>query len=437
MVPEGGCPGPVVFQDADDGNNYFGPGGEFETVFGGEGGGGGGDRVDSSCATFPVGCTDDDVGGGGGGGGGAIVVQSLGSVTIRGRVVAEGGWGGNGNAAAYNQQSSAGGSGGGGSGGVVLVQALEFVDVSSPTSEYICPPCTPALQGTTCQTDPAEGTLTGGIRAIGGQGWSDFPGGFSFDCGSNPDCDGIKGGDGGDGMIQIQVLDADRSRILLPEDLNPTVLPGDTRYPIKPDDGDPIDSDGPGIADETWPTLRTDLPTPFGPRSVAHSKWIYVGFPAGSGLPDYCFNGTDPATGYVSVASATIAGGSVGQGEATFVAPPSGPLSGLHPVFAGSDLELLTYLGLGPDTGSIVVSDALPGPTSVKVEFQGALETSPGSGTIAPTSITSWVTDIDAIDGRPFVRYRVSFEMPTQPSGRLDPEAARPAIDRLQIRFRL
>jgi hypothetical protein len=139
-VLAGGAAGPVVFADADPGNDFWGTGvdiaslrivgGELSGPLGGQGGGGGGNLSFASiCSAINPTWFNDAGGGGGGAGGGVLVIGALGKIVIgaSGRIDASGGQGGGGEQAGSNNH---GGGGGGGSGGMVILWAnnyLEFV----------------------------------------------------------------------------------------------------------------------------------------------------------------------------------------------------------------------------------------------------------------------------------------------------------------------
>ena len=138
---QGAVPGPTVFVDARNDNNFWGVGvrfdgarlriaGELAVPIGGGGGGGGGVlSYNTSCNADPT-FESDSSGGGGGGGGGVLVVKALGPIIIAegGRVTADGGNGGGGEP---NASSTRGGGGGGGAGGMVVLMSATRIDINA------------------------------------------------------------------------------------------------------------------------------------------------------------------------------------------------------------------------------------------------------------------------------------------------------------------
>jgi hypothetical protein len=136
----GGVPGPTVFTDARNDNNFWGVGvrydgaplrivGELAVPVGGGGGGGGGDASFSNCDISDVNFENDSSGGGGGGGGGVLVVKALGPIVIDGGwICADGGAGGGGEP---TESSTRGGGGGGGAGGMVVLMSATRIDITA------------------------------------------------------------------------------------------------------------------------------------------------------------------------------------------------------------------------------------------------------------------------------------------------------------------
>lgn len=198
--PQGGPPGPTVFVDPDDDNNFFGlqfdPGadpvsqvddtfivGELSEPGAGYGGGGGGDTIRAAqfpAPTFVLG--NEKKGGGGGSGGGQLQILSLGNIILGadGRILANGGRGGEGESTAGTNQ--VGGGGGGGSGGHVILQTSANLDLSA------------TMLGTNV------------ISAIGGNG--------AVGKGDSNTGQGA-GGRGGVGVVQIHLRNFD-SAVILP-----------------------------------------------------------------------------------------------------------------------------------------------------------------------------------------------------------------------------
>ena len=145
---EGAVPGPQVFVDAREDNDFWGTGirfdtapdlritGELATPIGGGGGGGGGDySYNNSCDDEDPTFENDSSGGGGGGGGGVLIVKALGPIVIQesGRIVADGGSGGGGEPSSSCQ---AGGGGGGGAGGMVILMSADSIEIHVPGNTY-------------------------------------------------------------------------------------------------------------------------------------------------------------------------------------------------------------------------------------------------------------------------------------------------------------
>ncbi|MEM7198807.1 MAG: hypothetical protein AAF628_00975 [Planctomycetota bacterium] len=137
---QGGAAGPLVFIDARLDNNFWGSGvdlsrqvritGELDQPRPGAGGGGGGDR-----STGGSNWITDGKGGGGGGGGGVLIIQALDTIEIResGIVSALGGDGGGGEQAGGNNK---GAGGGGGSGGMVVLMAGNQIIIDQHGGRY-------------------------------------------------------------------------------------------------------------------------------------------------------------------------------------------------------------------------------------------------------------------------------------------------------------
>ena len=143
---EGGVPGPTVFVDARNDNNFWGIGvrfdqslritGELAVPTGGGGGGGGGDlSYNSNCGVEDPNFENDSSGGGGGGGGGVLIVKALGPIIIRetGTISADGGSGGGGEP---SSSSTAGGGGGGGAGGMVVLMSADSIEINARGNTY-------------------------------------------------------------------------------------------------------------------------------------------------------------------------------------------------------------------------------------------------------------------------------------------------------------
>lgn len=119
---------------------------EVDPLFAGSGGGGAGHYRNVGV---------EHSGGGGGGGGGAILIEASGTVTITGRIEANGGQGGRGGTPG-SSGGAGGGGGGGGSGGAIKIRSRQMV-----------------LDGATLETRGGQGGITGGLGASPGSGGSD------------------------------------------------------------------------------------------------------------------------------------------------------------------------------------------------------------------------------------------------------------------------
>jgi hypothetical protein len=166
-------PGLDPLDDADD--SFVA--GELPDPRAGTGGGGGGDNINSAQfppATFDLG--EEKKGGGGGGGAGQLQIFALGDIVfgVGGRIVCNGGRGGEGESTAGTNQ--VGGGGAGGSGGHVILQTTGRLDLSA--------------------NPPA-----GSIQAIGGEGANGQNDGDN----EPPPAALSSGGDGGAGVIQIHL----------------------------------------------------------------------------------------------------------------------------------------------------------------------------------------------------------------------------------------
>ncbi|KAA3612923.1 MAG: hypothetical protein DWQ01_04255 [Planctomycetota bacterium] len=82
------------------------------------------------------------------------------------------------------------------------------------------------------------------------------------------------------------------------------------------------------------------------------------------------------------------------------------------------------------------IKDGLPNTSSIQVEFQGADESFPGSnepGTILPGTY-SWTSDLSQLQGKRFIRYRLSFDIDANRSG-LTLNSPRPVLDYFKLPF--
>jgi len=379
---------------ADDGttsNDYYGKLGQLRRLVGGQGGGGGGtlcdnyycgdwckldaDPANDACCNNGDNMRNrgrapsvgDSRGGAGGGGGGAFLLQALDDVTFEatGSVLAAGGNGGGGEGISCSYW---GGGGGGGSGGAIVVQSATAIllksgavldvrrglgDNASPKNEY----------DVSCD-DSSGGT----------------PG---------------DGGDGGHGLIQLQV----------PAGTTATVVhPGtnDTNGSLRPP--------------SSWidPT-NTLAPVEFTSLSVALSAWYDFGriVARGGGVPALSFGGLD-ANGFVAT-----------DGAGHVLAPSTTDI--LCGYLGQIDPLTKTYL-----PGEEPRADFIPPNAKVKVEFQGADAIVAGSKEVDPATLTAWSPTVTVASGRQFVRWRVTFDT-TADGSPLAPSTRRPIVERVEI----
>lgn len=274
----GGAPGPLVFTDERDDNDFFGVRptssglGEFQGIRGelvelvpGTGGGAGGDGVPANVFPHPnFNPTTDVKGAGGGGGAGAIRILALGNIVVTGRITANGGSGGVGEN--LNFLDHIGGGGGAGSGGHIVLETASKIylgrepDGTQPVNEA---PVLTALGG----------APNFGPRQIQNQGDQTLLA-FSF------------GGSGGAGLIQLHAPDPTLAPSSDPEVSN-IVLPAGA---------------GSSIEQVTSPTAIAMVPS-FGTRSRARTRWISLGasyvdrFGEPTNPVEFLFDGVDEESG--------------------------------------------------------------------------------------------------------------------------------------------
>ncbi|MEW6741162.1 MAG: hypothetical protein AB1486_00235 [Planctomycetota bacterium] len=372
---QGGPPGQLVFTDADPLNDFIGALGEVEDLIGGQGGGGGGNRHDSfGCTqyvfnTFPgfPGVLTDSKGGGAGGGGGAFQLKALGSVEIRGeaQLLARGGGGGGGEQIGCTIW---GGGGGGGSGGALVIQSASSI---------------------TMVTEDAKNPLFSVPGGSGSPAQADCPDN-SGNCGTRNKARDGSGGDGGNGLIQIQV----------PAGQSPDL--GGASF-------DPPSS--------LVPPERT--PSELTPVSVAQTEWINVGeVIRREAKPAWHFTGTDPSSGRVLT------------DEAGFILSPD-----------QNDFKIDLLPVIDAKTGLILErgeEDFIPPGAYVQIEFQAADAIRPGSKEVDPATIVPgpglWSSDIAIADSHQFVRYRVVFNIADADQGYvLGPDRRQPVMRFLRL----
>ncbi|MFN3241400.1 MAG: Ig-like domain-containing protein [Planctomycetota bacterium] len=308
---EGAVPGPTVFVDARNDNNFWGVGvrydtnlritGELSVPIGGGGGGGGGDlSYNSDCGVTDPNFENDSSGGGGGGGGGVLIVKALEEIIINegGRITADGGSGGGGEP---SSSSTRGGGGGGGAGGMVILMSAKGIVINASSGNGLNYSYEDndydfaiSADGGVCVTGAQPPVVTGKYPASGTA--------ITY----NPDIainswvetydDAPLGGFGGMGIVQLMVPPGDNS-----VDNTNTVLDdnirvftggiealGQSKIDLLRWQGFP-NSFGIGVDDQGQPVnpLNEDegeirpapvlLPSPFANTSRLRSKWIDTG----------------------------------------------------------------------------------------------------------------------------------------------------------------
>ncbi len=390
-VLESGLPGAPVFVDEISSNDFLGPLGERQEIHGGQGGGAGGTGLDGYycghwCKTdadprnnqlckpdrfmnFPdtrfASSVGDSRGGGGGGGGGALAIEALGSITMEptGRIACAGGGGAGGEALGC---SNYGGSGGGGSGGAIVLRSATSIDVTS---------------GATLNVRGGPGRA-----ATKRRGWV-------LNCvqmsSSNPGA----GGDGGAGIIQLQVPAGKTANVA---------------------------SDANVVPRASWvdkSNLRN--PSQFTDVSQAVSRWYDLGRvtkrPPANTNPVFFFRGLDNE-GYVPTDD---------QG---FVIEPD-----------KIDIRV-DFLGQedpnNPGTfrpGLEPKAHFIPTNATVRVQFQGARAITEGSKEIDPDTVTDWAPSPTIANSMQFLRYRVTFDLAAEDQP-VTKDTPRPVVQKLSIR---
>ncbi|MEX1024265.1 MAG: hypothetical protein WD226_04230 [Planctomycetota bacterium] len=264
---QGGFPGPLVFNDIRDDNNFFGVraetiGGELVLTRGeafallpGTGGGGGGDAVKAN--QFPApnwNIGTDEKGAGGGGGAGGLRIRALGRIIITGKISANGGRGGVGENVIFLDHI--GGDGAGGSGGHIMLESGSKVYLGrNPGS--------------------AVGTERVVVEALGGLA--------NFGQWDTTAAAGLStGGQGGPGLIQIHVP-------------RPQIAPSGSGDETVSDILIPFATD---FDEFTSPEAIVLVPN-YARRSIGQSKWLSLGEAdvdpvMGPSTLNFLFGGTDP-----------------------------------------------------------------------------------------------------------------------------------------------
>ena len=458
----GGAPGAALFRDEDDENDFFGLAldpagelivGELKTLWAGAGGGAGGDAIPANEFPHPLWSPGtDEKGAGGGGGAGGIRIQALERIRIAGagaHIRAEGGRGGAGENVIFNDRI-AGGSGGG-SGGHIVIET-STLDLS--TSWVDC------------------------LQARGGRGGR----------GANDNFDATNaGGDGGPGRIQIHVPDPSVD-ILLPPGMtlesravpdalalngilgtrsralskwiplgSPTDDPSSFASLVEfafagvdPATGEVLDVDADGFVDDLAPVLGgADVDTdPSDGLSVPYISedgrtLVVDGSPlAGSGFDDVylrspalmqdfmlvLFRSGDPQTNQ----RFRIEAASYDEESAELSLSINISLPDLHsfPPEGGVDFSVL------PRFLEVVASgvDTLPASTSVRIHFEGAGVDADGEPVTDELLVPS-TADASALGvaGLAFFRFRVDFDIQTDPLVPLSASAPRPGLNFLRL----
>lgn len=81
-------------------------------------------------------------------------------------------------------------------------------------------------------------------------------------------------------------------------------------------------------------------------------------------------------------------------------------------------------------------SDAMPDSTAVRIQFQGAEESAPGSNEpgVPFPGTNSWTSDLSDLEGYRFIRYQVIFDIDAQASG-VDLASPRPLMNYIKLPF--
>ncbi len=376
------------FDDGTTANDFFGKRGQLQRLIGGQGGGSGASLTESYyCGVW---CdhdddtTNDNVCQG----------DDFGDPPIRGDSVGD----------------ARGGAGGGG-GGALLIEALGSITITQTGTLDASGGSGGGGEGISCSYwgGGAGGGAGGAIvlqsatsilvsngarlDVTAGLGDDASDDNEPFSCGNGmAHGDAGDGGAGGAGLIQLQVPAGSIATV---------VNANNTLKPVS-----------------SWLDSSNTLnPVEFTPESVAVSTWYDLGrvtarAPADTN-PLYSILGLD-ASGFV----ATDASGSL--------LDPDGDVA-------------CGYLGqVDPITniyrhGEEPRDDFIPPNATVRVEFQGGDAIAPGSQEIDPTSITAWSPNPAVANRKPFLRWRVSFDL-TADGSALAPDTRRPVVNQLKVR---
>jgi hypothetical protein len=423
----------------------------------------------------------------GGGGGGQLQIMAIGPITIgnSGKIDCNGGIGHGGESVLYTYGQISGS--GGGSGGHLVLHSATKIDLSQI---YIGVASTPADLGNLSEKRIA--TAVGGRR-----GWCNsighkIPGTNTYD--GNGDLMLGRGGAGGNGVIQFHVPDpADGYAwpTLARDGIRSYIHNFDLNGPVMTSRLEEI------LYLFAAPRPYALLAF-FSSGSQFQSTWIDTGYagmrldPSGNSYPKFQnnlleFDGTD-GSGFVDVTSEKVVqlpnvatgthtqasfgattltitdAASVFSGQEHFLRHPAALVgySVLPNQVVENDFEIVdaTYLGgtltliTDVDDGSMSAAtsptedwairprffslttqgavDSLPSSTSVRVQFQGTDDPSDSSSFIP--SPTGWGSDLSALEGLQFIRYRVTFDIDATDSG-VSQASPKPEMSYIKLPF--
>jgi hypothetical protein len=132
--------------------------------------------------------------------------------------------------------------------------------------------------------------------------------------------------------------------------------------------------------------------------------------------------------------AATVAAATYDLATGTF----SVTVQGTGPVLSGFDLSTFELVPRFFRVSTNGVADLLPPSASVQIEFQATSATLSGQPDESAGAPSTWVADIDLLDGNPdwrFVRFRVRFDIDALMTGNLSGSTPRPALEFLRIPF--
>ncbi|HZL99744.1 MAG TPA: hypothetical protein VFD43_05775, partial [Planctomycetota bacterium] len=190
-------------------------------------------------------------------------------------------------------------------------------------------------------------------------------------------------------------------------------------------------------------------PTPIGSVSRGTSKWLDFNGVAlrtrdATGLAPPLFAGihgtynvllgVPPAGKEAQV----VLGGPVsnvpGDTPAHFVAH-TGPIPSFDPGLCGSQgASSPPHNDIKVDSPDYGLDDAITDNALVRLEFQGAFAIRAGSQVPDPATMTGWVSDLRDLSGYPLVRFRVTFDLGSNPSFPFAVDSKKPGVDRVRVR---